>query len=386
MRPNQRVSQISYSATLALDARAKELAASGVDVINMSVGQPDAPSPGLARHAAMALAEGGEVRYTPVAGTPTLREEIARNLSATRGVAFDASEITVCHGAKHALAGALLTLVEPGDDVVLFLPAWNSYVDEIRFAGGNVLEAPPGPDCGPDFDAIEKLLRPSTKGVLLNTPSNPSGYVWSEDEIRRLVEIAEERDLWILSDEIYARLVYDDTRFVSPVSVSPAARERTIVVDGASKTFAMTGYRIGFLAAPENIASAVARLHSQLCGCPNAVSQAAYQAALAGDPPEVAEMIASYDRRRKIIVEGLEILGLATPVPRGAFYAFPNIARFAKEGGSQRFCADLLEEAAVAIVPGSVFGMDDHVRLSFAASETAIQGALERMGEFLRKR
>lgn len=387
MKPSRRALEISFSATLALDARAKELAASGVDVINMSVGQPDFRSPAVVREAAAEMGRSGSVRYTPVAGLPDLRETIAAHLTRTRGTTYAANEITVCHGAKHALSGTLLALVDPGDDVLLFNPAWSSYVDEVRFAGGRPVEVDPRPDCGPDFEAIERAIGPQTRGVMLNTPNNPSGYVWSEDEVRQLTDLAEKHDLWILSDEIYSRLVYDGD-FASPASVSPAARERTIVVDGGSKTYAMTGFRIGYLAAPEPIAAAVARIHSQLTGCPNALSQTAYQAALREEPPEVNGMVEAFAGRRKLICDGLKALGLETPWPRGAFYAFPNVRAHYERlevADSEAFCQALLEDQAVAIVPGKFFGMDDHVRLSYATSSENIERALERLGKFLAK-
>jgi aspartate aminotransferase len=221
---------------------------------------------------------------------------------------------------------------------------------------------------------------------MLNSPSNPSGYVWTEAEVRALVAIAEEHDLWILSDEIYRRLVYEGEPNFSPASVSESARARTVIVDGASKAFAMTGYRIGYLAAPREVAAGVARLHSQLTGCPNAISQAAFEAALGTEPPEVAVMTSEFDRRRHVLIDGLASLGVETPWPRGAFYAFPKVSQFLDERGSTGFSEDLLEDQALAIVPGAVFGMDEHVRLSYSTSMENIEIALERLGAFLRNR
>ena len=386
MHLSERVQDIAFSATLALDARAKEMAARGVDVISMAVGEPDFDAPEVVRRRTAEVAREGPVKYTPVAGTPSLRATIARHLSETRGVPFAAEEVTVCHSAKHALSGTLLALVEPGDEVLVLLPAWGSYQEEVRFAEGVAVEVPSRPDCGPDFDSIRAALTSRTKGVMLNSPSNPSGYVWSADEVRELAELAVERDIWILSDEIYRRLVYEGEPNTSPASISDEARARTIIVDGASKTFVMTGYRIGYLAAPKEIAAGVARLHSQLTGCPNAVSQAGFEVALAEEPPEVERMAAEFARRRTVLLEGLAALGLETPKPRGAFYAFPNVARFLDERGSTGFSEDLLEAHALAVVPGAVFGMDDHVRLSYATSSDAIRRALERLGEFLASR
>jgi len=386
MQPNSRVATIAFSATLALDARAKELRARGIDVVNMAVGEPDFDAPEVVQRGAVEAVRSGAVRYTPVAGTPSLRAAIARHLAATRGVPWTPEEITVCHSAKHALSGTLLTLLEPGDEVLILLPAWSSYVEQVRFAGGVPVDVTARADCGPDFEALRAAIGPRTTGVMLNSPSNPSGYVWSEAEVRALVAIAEEEELWILSDEIYRRLVYEGEPNFSPASVSESARARTIIVDGASKAFAMTGYRIGYLAAPPEVAAGVARLHSQLTGCPNAVSQAAFEAALDAEPPEVAAMVSEFDRRRHVLIDGLAALGLETPWPRGAFYAFPNVAQYLDERGSTGFSEDLLEEQALAIVPGAVFGLDEHVRLSYATSMKNIETALERLGTFLRTR
>lgn len=383
MRPNQRVSSLALSTTIALDSRAKELIAQGRDVINMSVGEPDFDAPEVVQAAATAMVRSGKVRYTPAEGTLSLRRAVARHLSETRNLAFDPSEITICHSAKHALSGAALALIEPGDEVLLLLPAWVSYVEIVKFAGGTSVAVEPRKDLGPDLDAIRKAITKNTRGILINSPCNPSGYVMSAAETRALAEIAIEHDLWIISDEIYRRLVYEGEPAASPASAGDAARARTVIVDGASKSYAMTGYRIGYLAAPREIAAAVARLHSQLTGCPNAVSQAAFEAALEREPAEVATMCAEFDRRRRVIIAGLRHLGLETPWPRGAFYAFPDVSPWLDRRGSAGFCEDLLEQQDLAVVPGSAFGVDSAVRLSYATSVATIERALARFETFL---
>lgn len=383
MRPNSRVGAIALSTTLALDARAKQLIAEGRDVVNMSVGEPDFDAPAAVQDAAARCVRGGKVRYTPAEGTPALRQAIADHLKATRGVEYKPSEITVCHSAKHALSGALLSLIEPGDEVLMLLPAWVSYVEIVRYAGGVPVLVRPRADIGPDLAAIERAITPRTKGILLNSPSNPSGYVLTHAETRALAELAERRDLWIVSDEIYRRLVYEGEPNLSPVSLAPRFKERTAIIDGASKAFAMTGYRIGFVAAPQPLAAAVGRLHSQLTGSPNAISQAAYLAGLQQEPPEVAAMCGEFQRRRDILVKGLEAIGLRTPWPRGAFYAFPDVARFLDERGSKGFCEELLEQQNLAVVPGSAFELEGYIRLSYATSIAQIELALERLGRFV---
>lgn len=385
MRLNARVQAISLSTTLALDARAKDLASQGRDVINMAVGEPDANAPEAVQVAAERSVRSGKVRYTPAEGTQSLRKAIAAHVSATRGVNVTPAEITVCHSAKHALSGALLSLIEPGDEVLLLLPAWVSYVEIVKYAGGVPVEVQSRSDLGPDLAQIERAITKKTRGILLNSPCNPSGYVMSESEVRSIAALAEKHDLWIVSDEIYRRLVYEGEPNPSPITISPAIRARTVIVDGASKAFAMTGYRIGYVAAPPDLAAAVGRLHSQLTGCPNAISQAAFEAALVSEPPEVARMCGEFAKRRDILIGGLKKLGLETPWPRGAFYAFPNVRPYLDARGSSGFCEDLLENQNLAVVPGSAFGSDDYVRLSYATSIPVIERALERLGAFLAK-
>ncbi|MAF67587.1 MAG: aspartate aminotransferase [Planctomycetes bacterium] len=386
MRPNQRVSSIPLSQTLALDARAKAMIAEGRDIINLSVGEPDFDSPAVVREAAKSLIDSGGVRYTPAGGTPSLRTAIAEHLTRSRGTAFSPAQITVCHSAKHALSGALLTLTEPGDEVLLLLPAWVSYFEMVRFAAGTPVAVAPRADLGPDFDTLRRAITPRTRGIMLNSPCNPSGYVFTPGEITALCDLARESDLWILSDEIYSRLVYDGAPYASPVEVSDDARERTVLVDGASKAFAMTGYRMGYLAASEEGASAVARLHSQLAGSPNAVGQHAFEAALADEPPEVAAMAHEFALRRTRLVADLCALGLQTPTPGGAFYVFSDVRPWTDERGSDGFCEDLLEAEGVAAVPGSAFGVEGRVRFSYAASAEALRAAVERLGRFLARR
>ncbi|MEM6673884.1 MAG: pyridoxal phosphate-dependent aminotransferase [Planctomycetota bacterium] len=385
MHLSQRVSGLSGSVTLALAATARRMADSGRDVVNMAVGEPDFSAPRRAREAAKAAIDSGLVKYTPAAGLASLRSEIAATLRRERSIEFEPENVVVCHSAKHALSHALLALVDPGDDVLLPVPVWGSYDEQVRIAGGQPVHVPPleGRACAPDLEAIRAAIGPRTRGIMVNSPSNPSGYVWTEDEIRGLCEICLERDLWLISDEIYARLVFDDARHVSPAAHSHEMRDRTIVVDGASKVFAMTGYRIGFLAAANPLARKVADLQSQVSGCPNYVSQRAYEACLAEDPEEVAEMIATFDRRRRIVVDGLAAIGCKGPEPRGAFYAFPDLGDHFDERGCDGFCADLLEEEALAVVPGSTFGASRHVRLSYALAEDRVEEALTRLERFL---
>lgn len=386
MRLASRAVGLRGSATLALAARARTLAAAGRDVVNMAVGEPDFDAPALVRAAARAAIDSGEVRYTPAAGLPALRAALAEMLTHGRGVPTAPEQVVVTHSGKHALSHALLALVEPGDEVLLLLPAWSSYDELVRFAGGVVRHVPPRADHGPDLAALAAALGPRTRGLVLNTPCNPSGYVWTEGELRQLMALARERDLWVVSDEIYARLVYGDARHVSPAALGEDARGRVVIVDGASKAFAMTGYRIGFLAGPAPVARAVGEMQSQVSGCPNFVSQQAYLAGLATEPPEMEAMRAAFDARRRRLHAGLTALGLDLVAPAGAFYTFPDVARFTDERGVEGLCEDVLEREALALVPGTAFGVEGRVRLSYALAEERIDEAVRRLGRALESR
>ena len=351
----------------------------------MAVGEPDFPAPRSVQQAAVDKVLSGKVRYTPAAGTPELRSAIARQVSETRGISVGPENVAVCHSAKHALTVSLLATVQEEDEVAIPLPAWGSYFAEVEVAGAQTLLVPPAAECRPDLDTLAQKITPRTRMVMINTPSNPTGYVWTRAEVERLAELANRHDLWILSDEIYRRLLYEGD-FVSPASIDAPTRERTILIDGASKAFAMTGYRIGYVCGSEKIVRAVAAMNSQMTGSPNAVSQAAFECALSEEPPEVAEMAAAFAQRRELLLAGLRNLGLNAPSPRGAFYVFPDVSAYLDERGAAGFCADLLEEQNVALVPGIVFGVEGHVRLSYATSVDRIEEALRRLTAFLESR
>lgn len=387
MRFARRIDRIEPSITLALDEKAKSMRAAGRDVISMAVGEPDFPAPQIVQAAAVEKVKSGDVRYTPAAGTPGLRRAVAEHLTETRRTPYAAEEVTICHSAKHALSGAIFALVEEGDEVLVPLPAWASYFDLVRCAGGTPVLVPPDAKGGvrPDLAALARATTPRTRAILINSPNNPSGYVYTRAEIEGVVRLALERDLWILSDEIYRALVYGGEA-LSPASVSPEARARTAVIDGASKVFAMTGYRIGYLAAPRPLAAAVAKLHSQTTGSPNAVSQHAFEAGLRRTPPELETMRRAFAERRELLLAGLAQLGLPCPRPEGAFYVFPDVSAHLDARGSIGLCEDLLEQEDLVLIPGAAFGVDTHVRLSYALSREAIQEALRRLGRFLAAR
>jgi aspartate aminotransferase len=387
MRLSDRARGLSDSITLALAARAKELKASGRPIVDLTLGEPDFPAPLAAREAAKRRIDSGDVRYTPAAGLPSLREALARHLTETRGVRYGPAEVCVCHSGKHALSGALGVLLEPGDEVLIPLPAWVSYVEIARVWGALPVCVEGRADGSLDLAALARAVTPRTRGILINSPCNPTGTILSDAELVGVGELARRHDLWILSDEIYRRLSYGERRPSSPVELAPDLAARTVIIDGASKTFAMTGYRIGFAAGPADLIGAIARLHSQLTGSPNAVSQAAYQAVLEKEPPEVENMVQAYRRRRDLVVRGLERLGLTAPFPYGAFYAFPDMSPLLAPGESaDALCRELLERADLAMVPGSAFGAPRHLRLSYATSEAVLEEALARLERHLAAR
>ena len=383
MKESSRTVQLPESATLGLAARANEMRARGVDVLSMAVGEPDFQAPEAARQAAI-RAIGGDVKYTHSGGILSLRNALTKHLQRTRGLHYDSSQIVVGHSCKHMLCSSLLALVEPGDEVLLPTPAWNSYDALVNFAQGKPIHLAPKPDLSPDLDLLASSIGPRPRGIFFSTPGNPSGYVWGRAELEALMEIAKAKDLWIISDEIYSRLVYEGEPFCSAAAISEDAAARTVIVDGASKSFAMTGYRIGYMAGPSQIAQGITRLQSQSTGCPNYVSQYAYEEVLLEEPPEVEAMANEFNRRRLRLQAGLESLGLDAPRPRGAFYSFPNVSAYCDERGTAGFCEDLLKAEAMAIVPGTVFGLEGHVRLSYALSMDRIDEAILRLGRFLK--
>ena len=383
MRENQRSQDLPGSATLGLAAKAKALAAAGRPVISMAVGEPDFDAPLAARQAALRAIESGQVRYTPSAGLHTLRAALAQHIQETRGLKAGPNQIVVAHSCKHALSSAVQVLTEPGDEVLLFAPSWNSYEAQVQFAGGVPIWVPPSKNLRPDFERIAAAITPRTKGVLLNSPCNPTGVVWTRAELERLAELCAQHDLWIISDEIYRRLVYTGAEFLSPLQLGPDVAARTVVVDGASKSYAMTGYRIGFAFAPAPIAAAIDRLQSQITGCPNYVSQEVYLAVLETEPPEVSQMQAAFEKRRDVLIPALRDMGLACEMPGGAFYAFPRVTNFLGGRSTEDFCQDLLESESLAVVPGAIFGSPDHIRLSYSLKMDDLREAAARLARFL---
>ena len=377
---------ISPSPTLAVDAKAKKLKSEGKDVCGFGAGEPDFDTPEFIKEACIKAIEAGKTKYLPSAGLPALREALAAHYAKRRGISYNASNFIVSPGGKFSCYLAIMSVISPGDEVIIPAPYWVSYPEMVKLAGGTpvYVKATDAADFKVTVQQLESVCTPKTKLLILTSPSNPTGAVYSAQELKEIMDFAIARDILVMSDEIYSTLVYDGVEAISPASLSEEAKDHTIVVSGFSKAFSMTGWRLGTLCAPDAIAKAVANLQSQTSS--NATSFAQYGALAAMEnealaDAAVAEMKKSFDRRRLMLLEGLNAIdGVFCRRAQGAFYLFPNISSFGM--ASVDFCAKLLEEKLVAVVPGSAFGSDENVRFSYAVSDETIQKGIERMAQF----
>ena len=385
MEISARAAQLTPSLTLSIDSKAKAMKAEGIDVCGFGAGEPDFDTPEHIKAAAIAALEAGFTKYTPSAGLPELRQAIAEKLEADNQVSYRASQIVVSSGAKHSCYNAILATCQPGDEVLIPSPYWVSYPDMVRLAGAEPVIVPTSERNGWKMRAsdFENAMTPRTKMVILNSPGNPSGSVYTREELEAIVEVAAEEDIYILSDEIYEKLVYDDAKHVSVASLSPEAYDLTITVNGFSKAYAMTGWRLGYLAAPEAVAKAVDNIQSHSTSNPNSFAQKGAVAALKGDQQPLADMRDEFGMRRNYMFDRITKIPNITAVkPEGAFYILVNISQLGLS--SQNFADRLLSKANVAIVPGAAFGDDRTVRLSYATSIDVIKKGLDRFQDFCR--
>ena len=381
------------SATMALNSKANALIRQGQDVAVFTVGEPDFDTPDNIKQAAHLAIQSGFTKYTDAAGMPELREAIAAKLREENGVEYAPEEVLVSNGGKHALYQILVCLAEEGGEVLIPAPYWVSYVAQVRACGATpvIVDCVDSPGMKPTPDDLSACVTERTRGLILNSPCNPTGAVLDAAEIEALVQAALENDLWIVSDEIYEKLIYDGARHVSPASLSEKAREHVITLNGVSKTYAMTGWRIGYAAGPREVIAAAGRLQSHMTSAPNSIAQRAAIEALTGPQGSVDEMRQAFDERRRLLVEGLDRLpGVRCAMPSGAFYAFPNVEDLLGRayGGTRvenslELCAALLDQVRVAVVPGSAFGAEGYVRFSYAASTETIRKGLDRLAEFI---
>jgi aspartate aminotransferase len=391
MRISARARSIVPSATLAVDAKAKALVASGQDVIGFAAGEPDFPTPAhIVEAAARAAAESRWHRYSPAAGLPELRAAVAANLT-DNGVSVAPSQVVVTNGGKHAIYQVFQTLVDLGDEVLLPVPYWTTYPESIALAGGRAVPVHPAPggDLKVGVDELAAALTPSTKGLVFVSPSNPAGTVYTEREMAAIGRFALENGLWVLTDEIYEHLVYEPAEFHSIASVVPELAESTVIVSGVAKSYAMTGWRVGWIAGPEPVATAAADIQSHLCSNVANIAQVAALAALTGDQSCVAQMRAAFARRRAAMIALLgEIPGISLRNPEGAFYVFPDVTELLTRtfggvvpGTTLGLAELLLEQAGIAVVPGEAFGMPGHIRMSYALGDDALAEGISRLAK-----
>jgi aspartate aminotransferase len=392
---SDRVIGLKPSATLAIAAKANELKAKGENVIGFGVGEPDFDTPANIKESGIKSIQAGKTKYTDVGGIKELKAAVIEKFKRDNDITYKASEIIVSCGGKHSLYNLCMAFFEPGDEVLVPAPYWVSYPPMVELADATPVIIPTGKD--KDFkidpDDLARFTTPKTKALILNYPSNPSGVSYTRDELSDIAEFCIKNSIYVVSDEIYEKLIYDGFKHTSIASIGDDIRQLTIIVNGVSKTYAMTGWRIGYAAGPEALISAMTKIQSQSTTNASSVAQWAAVEALIGPQDEVERMRREFEKRRKLIVDGLNAVpGVTCRNPEGAFYAFPDVSRIygksyagAKITGSIDFAAFLLSEAKVALVPGVEFGDDNCVRLSYAASEAEITEGVRRIGDAVKK-
>ena len=385
MEISERAAQLTPSLTLSIDSKAKAMKAEGIDVCGFGAGEPDFDTPEHIKAAAIEALQAGFTKYTPSAGIPELRAAIAEKLATDNELTYRAGQIVVSNGAKHSCYNAILATCQPGDEVIIPAPYWVSYPDMVRLVGAEPVIVPTMERNNWKMRAedFQNAMTPRTKMLIMNTPCNPTGSVYTREELEAIVEVASGEDIYILSDEIYEKLVYDDAKHVSIASLSKEAYDLTITVNGFSKSYAMTGWRLGYLAAPEAVAKAVDSIQSHTTANPSSFSQRGALAALKGDQQAVSDMRDEFDMRRNYMIDRLSKIPNVTAVkPQGAFYVLLNISQLGLS--SQNFADRLLSKANVAVVPGAAFGDDRTIRLSYATSIDIIKKGLDRLQDFCR--
>lgn len=395
MKLAARVSRIAPSPTLAMTATAKAMVAQGLDVIDFSSGEPDFDTPEPVKAAAEAAIRDGFTKYTPSSGIDELRLAIIEKLRAEQGLTYEKSQVLVSCGAKHSLYNLAEALLEAGDEIIIPTPYWVSYADQALLNDATPVLLPTREDRGYaiDPDDLARLVTPRTKAIIINSPCNPTGAAYDRKTLEAIATIAVRHNILMISDEIYEKVIYDGVKHVSIAALGPDVAARTVVINGVSKAYAMTGWRIGYAAGPKDLLTAMANIQSQSTSNPCSISQKAAVAALKLGGPFTERMVVEFDRRRKVMVDRLNrIPGVTCRMPGGAFYAFPNIGGVLGRRGPdgpiqspQAFADYLLKHAQVAVVPGEPFGSREHVRLSYATSMDAIQRGLDRIATAVEK-
>lgn len=395
MEYSRKAKNINPSITLAITAKAKALKAEGVDVVSFGAGEPDFNTPKNIINAAIRAMDEGKTKYTPTAGILELREAICNKLEKDNDLKYNPNQIIVSTGAKQCLADVFMAILNPGDEVIVPTPYWVSYPELIKLADGIPVFVEANEKAGYKYtiEDLENVVTDKTKALVLNSPNNPTGTIYQKEELEVIAKFAKKHDILIISDEMYEKLIYDGEKHISIASLSQDAYERTIVINGVSKAYAMTGWRIGYAAAKEEIIKLMVSVQSHVTSNPNSIAQYASVEALNGPTDELVKMIAEFDNRRKFMVKRIgEIEGLDIIYPKGAFYLMINVSCVYGKAingktikSSLDFSSELLEEEKVAVIPGAAFGLDKFVRLSYATSQKDIEEGLNRIENFIKK-
>lgn len=386
IRLAKRLEKINPSSTLAITAKAKKLKAEGHDIVNFAAGEPDFDTPDFIKDAAILAIKAGFTKYTPTTGIPDLKKAISDKLKKDNSLVYDPSQIVVSCGAKHSIFNALFVLLNKGDEAIIPSPYWVSYPEMVNLCEGKprFIETSPKNDFKITIKDLQKHLSTKTKVIILNSPANPTGCVYGKEELSEIAKICVEKKIFIISDEIYEKLIYDNTKHISVASLGKDIYNLTITINGLSKSHSMTGWRIGYMAGPYDIIEAVSKLQDHSTSNPASIAQKAAQAALNAPDDFSKEMACEFQKRRDYAVERLsEMKRIGFVKPKGAFYIFCDISR--SELDSQTLANRLLEEAYVSLVPGNAFGRDDYVRISFATSIEEIKKGMDRLRVWLDK-
>ena len=383
---SKRAAGVTPSLTLAIDAKAKQMKAEGLDVVGFGAGEPDFSTPQHIQDAAVDAMRKGMTKYTPSSGLLVLRQAVADKFKRDLGLTFEPNQIVISCGGKHSSFNTIMALCQEGDEVIIPSPYWVSYPEMVKMAGATpvFVQGMEATEFKITAEQLRNAITPRTKLLILNSPCNPTGSVYTREELKALADVCVEKDLYIMSDEIYEKLCYDGAQHVSIATVSPQAAERTVIVSGLSKAYSMTGWRIGITAAPLVIAKAVGAMQSHSTSNPVSFAQMGAVAALNGSQDHLSVWLQEYSRRRTYIYERLnQMPGVSCVNAKGAFYLFPNISATGMK--SVEFAARLLEEEKVAVVPGIAFGSDTNIRLSYATSMQVIEKGMDRMERFCKK-
>jgi aspartate aminotransferase len=387
MKLAARVSQVTPSLTLAIAAKAKALKAEGIDVCSFSAGEPDFDTPAHIKAAAAKALDEGKTKYGAAAGEPKLREAIARKLKTDNGLDYKSENVIVTNGGKHSLYNLIVALIDPGDEVIIPAPYWLSYPEMVTLVGGVPVivstDATTGYKITPE--QLRKAITPKTKLFILNSPSNPTGMVYTPDEIKALAQVVVDADIFVVSDEIYEKILYDGAEHISIGSLGKEIFERTLISNGFAKAYSMTGWRLGYLAGPVEIIRAASTIQGHSTSNVCTFAQYGAIAALESSQDCVEEMRQAFAKRRQVMLDRLNAIpGLSTAKPDGAFYLFPDISKTGLK--SLKFCDALLEEHQVAVIPGIAFGADDNIRLSYATDMATIEKGMDRLEKFVKSR